>query len=138
MGATSKMGQRDIRRLLITGAMAVVQHASRKRVPDGSWLGRMLARKPPENWCQPYDCRGSWSRARQSGGWPRSKPRCKSQPPACSRCAKRKAGVPPRAPALAFKAARSATAGSSARHARCGGRVRGTAGRWHAPGRHRW
>ena len=46
LGATSKMGQRDIRRLLITGAMAVVQHASRKGAPDGSWLGRMLARKP--------------------------------------------------------------------------------------------
>lgn len=46
LGATSKMGQRDIRRLLITGAMAVEQHASRKGVPDGSWLGRMLARKP--------------------------------------------------------------------------------------------
>lgn len=39
LGATSKMGQRDIRRLLITGAMAVVQHASRKGAPDGSWLG---------------------------------------------------------------------------------------------------
>lgn len=46
LGAISKMGQRDIRRLLITGAMAVVQHASRKGAPDGSWLGRMLARKP--------------------------------------------------------------------------------------------
>lgn len=45
LGATSKMGQRDIRRLLIIGAMAVVQHASRKGAPDGSWLGRMLARK---------------------------------------------------------------------------------------------
>ena len=46
LGATSKMGQRDIRRLLITGAMAIVQPASRKGAPDGSWLGRMLARKP--------------------------------------------------------------------------------------------
>ena len=45
-GATSKMGQRDMRRLLITGAMAVVQHASRKGAPDVSWLWRMLARKP--------------------------------------------------------------------------------------------
>lgn len=40
------MGQRDIRRLLITGAMAVVQHASRKGALDRSWVGRMLAKKP--------------------------------------------------------------------------------------------
>jgi transposase len=46
LGATSKMGQRDIRRLLITGAMAVVQHASKKGTPENSWLGRMLAKKP--------------------------------------------------------------------------------------------
>lgn len=46
LGATSKMGQRDIRRLLISGAMAVVQHASRRGAPQGSWLGRMLTRKP--------------------------------------------------------------------------------------------
>lgn len=46
LGATSKMCQRDIRRLLITKAMPVVQHASRKGAPDSSWLGRMLARKP--------------------------------------------------------------------------------------------
>lgn len=46
LGKTSKMGQRDIRRLLIVGAMAVVRWASRKGAPDGSWLHRMLARKP--------------------------------------------------------------------------------------------
>jgi transposase len=40
------MGQRDIRRLLITGAMAVIRSASRKGGPEGSWLHRMLARKP--------------------------------------------------------------------------------------------
>jgi transposase len=40
------MGQRDIRRLLITGAMAVVRWAARKGAPEGSWLARMLARKP--------------------------------------------------------------------------------------------
>lgn len=38
--------RRDIRRLLVTGAVAVVQHASRKGAPGGSWLGRMLTRKP--------------------------------------------------------------------------------------------
>ena len=40
------MGQRDIRRLLITGAIAVVRWAVRKGAPDGSWLARMMARKP--------------------------------------------------------------------------------------------
>jgi transposase len=46
LGKTSKMGQRDIRRLLIIGAMAVVRSASRKGAPQGGWLHRMLARKP--------------------------------------------------------------------------------------------
>jgi transposase len=40
------MGQRDIRRLLILGAMSAVVGASRKRPPEGSWLARMMARKP--------------------------------------------------------------------------------------------
>lgn len=46
LGKTSKMGQRDIRRLLIIGAMAVVRSATRKGAPEGSWLARMLGRKP--------------------------------------------------------------------------------------------
>lgn len=46
LGKTSKMGQRDIRRLLIGGAMAVVRWACRKGAPEGSWLHRMLGRKP--------------------------------------------------------------------------------------------
>lgn len=46
LGRTSKMGQRDIRRLLIVGAVAVVRWASRKGAPKGSWLARMLERKP--------------------------------------------------------------------------------------------
>ena len=46
LGKVSKMGQRDIRRLLIIGAMAVVRSASRKGAPEGSWLQRLLARKP--------------------------------------------------------------------------------------------
>ena len=45
LGRTSKMGQRDIRRLLIVGAVAVVRWAARKGAPEGSWLARMLARK---------------------------------------------------------------------------------------------
>ncbi len=46
LGKTSKMGQRDIRRLLIIGAVAVVRWAARKGAPEGSWLARMMARKP--------------------------------------------------------------------------------------------
>jgi transposase len=46
LGRTSKMGQRDIRRLLIIGAVAVVRWAARKGAPEGSWLARMLKRKP--------------------------------------------------------------------------------------------
>ena len=46
LGKTSKMGQRDIRRLLISGATVVVRWAARKGAPEGSWLARMLARKP--------------------------------------------------------------------------------------------
>lgn len=46
LGKTSKMGQHDSRRLLIIGAIAVVHWAYRKGAPDGTWLHRMLARKP--------------------------------------------------------------------------------------------
>ncbi|MBC9248645.1 IS110 family transposase [Paracoccus sp. 11-3] len=45
LGRTSKMGQRDIRRLLIIGAMAIVRWALRKGAVAGSWLARMLAEK---------------------------------------------------------------------------------------------
>ena len=46
LGRVSKMGQRDLRRLLIIGAMSVVRSALRRGAPAGSWLARMLARKP--------------------------------------------------------------------------------------------
>lgn len=46
LGRTSKMGQRDIRRLLIVGAMSVVHWRGRDGGKSGSWLSRMLARKP--------------------------------------------------------------------------------------------
>lgn len=46
LGRTSKMGQRDIRRLLIIGAMAVIQAAERRGLSENTWLTRMLARKP--------------------------------------------------------------------------------------------
>jgi transposase len=47
LGATSKMGERTLRRLLIIGASAVVRWAARHGAPAGSWMARMLARKPP-------------------------------------------------------------------------------------------
>ena len=46
LGGTSKRGERTIRRLLIIGASAVVRWAVRKGAPAGSWLERMLTRKP--------------------------------------------------------------------------------------------
>lgn len=46
LGKITRMGQRDIRRLLITGAVAVVRWAARKGAPEGTWLARMLGKKP--------------------------------------------------------------------------------------------
>lgn len=46
LGATSKMGERTLRRLLIIGSSAVVLQASKRGAPKGSWLEGMLARKP--------------------------------------------------------------------------------------------
>jgi len=47
LGRTSKMGERTLRRLLIIGASAVARWAARKGPPAGSWLARMMSRKPP-------------------------------------------------------------------------------------------
>ena len=46
LGRISKMGQRDLRRLLVTGAMAVIRHAGRRDEAADPWLAGMLARKP--------------------------------------------------------------------------------------------
>jgi transposase len=46
LGKTSKAGQRDIRRLLIIGAMSRLNWLGRKSIPQGSWLDRLGARKP--------------------------------------------------------------------------------------------
>jgi transposase len=46
LGKISKMGQRDLRRLLIIGASAVVHWARKRGAPEGYWLERMLLRKP--------------------------------------------------------------------------------------------
>lgn len=46
LGKTSKMGQRDIRRLLISGAMAVLQAVERYGSSKHGWLVRLRGRKP--------------------------------------------------------------------------------------------
>ena len=40
------MGQRDLRQLLITGAIAVVRWTARRGRTNDPWLARMLMRKP--------------------------------------------------------------------------------------------
>lgn len=46
LGRITKAGQADIRRLLIIGAMSRLNRHGRSRVQQGSWLERMLAKKP--------------------------------------------------------------------------------------------
>lgn len=46
LGRTSKIGQRDIRRLLIIGAMSVIRNAMRHGRPIDATLARLLERKP--------------------------------------------------------------------------------------------
>lgn len=46
LGRTSKMGQRDIRRRLITGAMTRIRWAVKNGPPKGSRFEQMLDRKP--------------------------------------------------------------------------------------------
>lgn len=45
-GRVSKAGQTDIRGLLVIGAMSRLNWLGRKSIPEGSWLARMMARKP--------------------------------------------------------------------------------------------
>jgi transposase len=46
LGRISKAGQTDIRYLLIIGAMSRLTVLARKSIQEGSWLARMLHRKP--------------------------------------------------------------------------------------------
>ena len=46
LGRISKMGPRDLRRLLVCGAMSVVRAAVRRGATRDPWLARMLERKP--------------------------------------------------------------------------------------------
>jgi transposase len=47
LGKVTKMGQRDIRRLLISGAMAIIVACKRFGKHQGTWVARMLEKKPP-------------------------------------------------------------------------------------------
>lgn len=46
LGRVSKAGQADIRRLLIIGAMSRLSRIGRQGIREGSWLAKMLDRKP--------------------------------------------------------------------------------------------
>ena len=46
LGRRTKAGQADIRRLLIIGAMSRLGWLGRRTITEGSWLSRLLARKP--------------------------------------------------------------------------------------------
>lgn len=46
LGRMTKAGQADIRRLLIIGAMSRLNWLGQRSIIEGSWLSRMLARKP--------------------------------------------------------------------------------------------
>lgn len=46
LGRVSKAGQRDIRRLLIIGAMSRLNWLGRRAIREGSWLDQLRARKP--------------------------------------------------------------------------------------------
>jgi len=46
LGGISKMGQTDIRKLLIVGAMSRIRWIVRKGVMPDNWLGRLVGRKP--------------------------------------------------------------------------------------------
>ncbi len=46
LGCMIKAGQADIRRLLITGSMSRLGWLGKRKVVEGSWHSRMLAREP--------------------------------------------------------------------------------------------
>jgi transposase len=46
LGRTSKRGDKYIRSLLTTGAVAVLRHARNRSTRDGEWVRALLARKP--------------------------------------------------------------------------------------------
>ncbi len=48
LGRITKMGQRDLLRLLVLGATSVLRHMGKREMQDDPWLRRMRAEKPPK------------------------------------------------------------------------------------------
>ena len=48
LGRITKMGQRDLRQLLVLGATSVIRHTRRRNEIADPWLRGMLAEKPPK------------------------------------------------------------------------------------------
>ena len=48
LGRITRMGQRDLRRLLVLGATSVLRHRRKREEQDDPWLHRMIAEKPPK------------------------------------------------------------------------------------------
>ena len=48
LGRITKMGQRDLRQLLVLGATSVLRHMRKREELDDPWLRRMTAEKPPK------------------------------------------------------------------------------------------
>lgn len=46
LGRITKMGQREVRKLLIIGAMSIISASERKGHCDDPWLARMLEKRP--------------------------------------------------------------------------------------------
>lgn len=46
LGHISKMGNQDLRRLLVMGATSILRRAAKEQTPQGQWLRNLLARKP--------------------------------------------------------------------------------------------
>ena len=68
LGGTSKMGQRDLRRLLVSGAITQVRWAMRKGAPEGSWLARMRGKS--HAWSSRWRLRTA-PRGSRGPRWPR-------------------------------------------------------------------
>jgi transposase len=48
LGAITRAGDEELRRVLVVGAKAVIQQVRRGKGPDLPWLRDLLARKPPK------------------------------------------------------------------------------------------
>jgi transposase len=48
LGSITKMGDRTIRRRLVIGALSVIRWGREKPEFEASWIGKLVARKPPK------------------------------------------------------------------------------------------